>query len=153
MKDEQRGVQMGKPLDPGPPLTAGEEFCPDEPPSAHEYWRASFAAMALGTVLAGGWFVVAVATQRLWGVIVVLIGIALGLTVHRAAGRHRSYVMGAIAAGATLLAGILGYILLWMPFVSASVDRRIEWYHPLMLVLALFVAYRLAGPRATDDTP
>ena len=140
---------MGKPFDPGPPLTPEPEFCECEPPSGLEYAKA--VGMAGAAVLLGGlgWFGVVLATQRLWGFTTVVIGVVAGWAINRAAGRHRSIGLGIIGGVATVFAAITGYSLLWLPFVSGiGVDRQLSWYDMVMGGLGSFVAYRLAGPKA-----
>ncbi len=138
---------MGNRLDPGPPLTAGEEYCATESPSGTEYAKASLVALLLAATGAGVCFGVALATHRLWGVMVVVVGVMIGLAVHHAAGRHRSGALGGIAAGATMIASLAGYSLLWLPFVSPTVDRSLSWVHLVMIGLGLFIAFLMAGPR------
>jgi len=140
---------VGRPLDPGPPLTPDPEFCSCEPPSGTEYAKAS--GMTVLAVLLGGlgWFLVVLVTQRLWGFTTVIVGVAAGWAINQAAGRHRSVTLGAMSAGATLFAAATGYALLWLPFVGGmGIDRQLSWYDLIMSGLGCFVAYRLAGPKA-----
>lgn len=139
---------MSRPLDPGPPLTPGEEFCESDPPSSGEYLRAAGAAVAVVALGAGAWVGIGLLTHRQWGFAAVFLGVAAGWLVHRAAGRHRSKSLGAIAAAAALLAAAAGYGLLWLPQLAPiAVDRQLSWYLLLMAGVGGFVAYRLAGPR------
>lgn len=139
---------MGKPLDPGPPLTPADEFCACEPPSTMEYVKA--AAIATLAVIggAGGWFAVALVARRLLAFPSVLIGAVAGWAIHQVAGRHRSVALGAMAAAATVFAATFGYSLLWMPFVHQPAGSwGLSGYDFLMAGVGGFVAYRLAGPR------
>lgn len=143
---------MNKPLDPGPPLTPEEEYCAHDPPTGAETAKAI--GVAALSVLAGGisWFVIALATQRLWSFVTVGIGVLTGLAMYRAAGRHRSQALGIIAGVATTLASGVGYALLWLPFVrDLPVDKQLSWGHLIMLCVGIFAAYRITGPQATNN--
>jgi hypothetical protein len=144
---------MRKPLDPGPPLTPGNEFCESEPPNGFEYLKAAGAA---GLVVAAGgalWFASALLTGKQWAFTGVVLGVAGGWVVHRAAGRHRSRAVGLMAGASTVLAVALGYGLLWLPFLNHnSANRQFSWYHLFMLGVGAFVAYQLAGPRVPSKS-
>lgn len=145
---------MSRRLNPGPPLTAEEEFCEHAPPTGGETFKAMGTALLITLGGALGWFLVVLATRRLWGFSTVLIGVAAGWTMHQAAGRHRSRTLGILAAVTTVLAPIIGYGMLWLPFVSPDLaDRHFSWYDLAMLALGAFVAYRLAGPKAKTGEP
>jgi hypothetical protein len=139
---------VGRTLNPGPPLKPDPEFCDCEPPSGGEYARA--AGLAFVVMLGGalGSLAVAVVTHRLWNYTTVLVGVAAGWAVNRAAGGHRSATLGIMAGTATLLAAGLGYSLLWLPFVSGvPINRNLALWDLLISGLGAFVAYRLAGPK------
>lgn len=139
---------MGHPFDPGPPLKAGTEYCPCEPPSPAAYAKALGAALL--AILAGsaGWLVIGIVTGRLYSVTAVLIGLLAGWLVHIAAGRLRSIGLGIIAAAASILASGTGYALLWLPFLGKlPIDRQVSWYHLLMVAIGGAVAYSMAGQR------
>lgn len=139
---------MGKPLDPGPPLTPGDEFCESQPPTGLEYLKAAGAAGLV--VVAGGAlsFGITLVTGRQWAFAGVVLGIAAGWLVHRAAGRHRSRGVGLLAGASAFLAAAVGYALLWVPFLNHNgANRQLSWYHLFMTAVGAFVAYQLAGPR------
>ena len=138
---------MSGPLDPGPPLVAGEESCPQDPPTRGEFTRAITIAGIATLCGAAAQFLASLATQRVWGFVTVLFGVVIGLLVNWAAGRHRSVSLGIVAAVATLGAALFGYSLLWLPFVTPPVNRSLTWFHLIMLGVGLFIAYLLAGPR------
>lgn len=138
---------MTRPLDPGPPLTAGDEPCLDAPPTGGEYARAAVIAALASLVGAGGWFLTALVTHRLWGVVSVVIGVVVGMAVHQAAGRHRALALGAIAAAATLAASGVGYALLWLPIVPPAVNRQFTWYQLAVIAIGALISFLLAGPR------
>lgn len=140
---------MSNRLDPGPPLTAGDEFFACAAPTTAEYVKASLVAFLLAAFGAGTSLLVTIATHRVIGVVLVAVGVVIGLAVHRAAGRHRSSAMGAIAAGATMLAASMGYGLLWLPFVSPELSRSLSLVNLATIGLGLFIAFLLAGPRPT----
>lgn len=134
-------------FDPGPPLKPEDEFCACQPPSGTEYVKASGAGLLV--TLAGGaaWFGVVLVTGRLWGFTTILVGLAAGWLINRAAGSHRSLGLGIISGAATVLATLCGYGLLWLPTLAdRPVDRQFSWYDLLMVGLGAFMAYRLAGP-------
>lgn len=137
---------MNRPLDPGPPLTDGNEFCPDDPPSTGEYARAIALATLGALVMGSAWFAVALATGQFWGAALVIMGLVSGLVVLQAS-PHRSAAMGVIAAGAGLAAALLGYGLRWLPVVDPALALGgLSWYHPVLLVVGLGAGYWLAGP-------
>lgn len=139
---------MGNHLQPGPPLIPGEEFCACETPSHVEYLKAVGSALLVMLLGAGGWSGMTVATGRIWSFTTVLLGMAAGWAVHRAAGRHRSRALGIIAGAAAILAVIVGYALLWAPFVRLpSAGWPLGWYDLFMAGLGAFIAFRLAGPK------
>jgi MFS family permease len=139
---------MGKPLDPGPPLTAAEEFCACEAPSTREYVRAVGAAFLVFLAGGLGWLGLAMVLQRLLVIPDVVIGVTAGWVVHQAGGRHRSRALGLLAAAAAMLAPAAGYSALWMPFVrQPSAGWRLNGWDFLMAGVGAFVAYLLAGPR------
>jgi hypothetical protein len=140
---------MGNHMDPGPPLISGDEFCPDDPPTGMETLRAVGTALLVVILGGAGWFVVVLATQRLWGVVMVLVGGLSGYFINQAAGRHRSLTLGLLAGGATLCASALGYGLLFLPFVDGTViNRSLDWTDLIKLAVAMFLAYRLAGAKS-----
>ncbi len=139
---------MSTPLDPGPPMLIQPEYCATDAPTRSEYVRASATAAAAVVVGAVGWLGTALITQRIWGVVIVALGIMIGFAVHWAAGRHRSLYMGLMAAGATLLGPVIGYALLWLPFISPRLDRSVRWSHFVMLAVGSLIAYLLAGKRS-----
>lgn len=138
---------MNRPPDPGPPLTAGPEFCPDDPPSTGEYARAVGLAGLSALVMGCAWFAVALATGQFWGAALTLMGAVSGLVVLQAS-PHRSVAMGAIAVGAGLVAALLGYGLRWLPVVDPALAPGLAWYHPVLLAVGLYAGYWLAGPRS-----
>lgn len=145
---------MSRPLNPGPPLTAEEEFCEHAPPTGMEYLKATGTAVLITLGGALSWFLIVLATRRLWGFSTVIIGVAAGWILNHAAGRHRSRPLGIMAASATVLAAMIGYGMLWLPFVDPKLaDRQFSWYDLVMQALGAFVAYRLAGPKARPNEP
>lgn len=144
---------MRTPLDPGPPLTAEPEYCPDDLPTGLECARGAFIA-TMAALLGGGLQLTAsLLTHRVWGLTTVLVGLGIGVAVYFAAGRHRSRKLGLIASGATLLSAAMGYGLTWLPLVDPAISRTADWYYLIMLGLGLFIAYQMAGPRpgAADE--
>lgn len=143
---------MGNSLNPGPPLTAAPEFCACEPPTTWENVKAAGAALLIACLGAGAQLLVAVTTGRLWVVTTVVVGGVAGWLVNRAAGRHRSVLVGAFAAGGTLLGAAAGYGLLWLPALGVTnLARTAPWYYLALAVLGGFVAYRLASPKTSAD--
>lgn len=140
---------MSKPLDPGPPLLIQPEYCATDSPTRSEYLRAGVTAVAAVAIGALGSMGTAVATQRIWGVVIVALGILIGFGIHWAAGRHRSLYLGLMAVGATLLGPLIGYALLWLPFTSPHLDRSVTWAHLGTLVVGGIIAYLLAGQRSS----
>lgn len=139
---------MSDQSNPGPPLVAEDEFCACQPPSTAEYLKASAAAVAVLLVGAGLWLGVVLLFQRISGMSSVLIALGAGWVVHRAAGRHRSVVMGILAAASGVLAPLLGFVMLWMPFFSNwKLPRQLDWYQLAMIGLGALVAFGVAGPR------
>lgn len=144
---------MGKPLDPGPPLQAPEEYCEADPPNLGDYLKATGITLLVTAGMAVGWFAFAMATRKVWSVVDVVAGLAVGLAVNSAASRHRSSWLGAMAGTGAVLATAIGYSLLWLPFVDpAAVDRQFSWYHLFAVALAAFIAYRLAGPKTQPNS-
>ncbi|HWI60852.1 MAG TPA: hypothetical protein VNT75_03340 [Symbiobacteriaceae bacterium] len=143
---------MSNHFTPGPPLKPEDEFCACEPPSGGEYAKAVGAAFLIVLLGGGGWFGVVLATHRLWGFTTVLVGLAAGWAVNRAAGSHRSPSLGIIGGVATVLATFCGYLLLWLPMLGeAPLDRELSWYDLIMIGLGAFVAYRLSGPKPKSN--
>jgi len=138
---------MKQPPNPGPPLTDGLEICADDRPAFGDYARAVGLSGMVALVTGGGWFALALFTGALWGAVPVLIGILTGLAVLQFS-PHRTVAMGAIAAAAALAAALLGYGLLWLPAVAGAAARALSWYHPVLLMVGMAVAFWLAGPRA-----
>lgn len=133
---------------PGPPLVAEEEFCACQPPSAAEYLKASVTAVAVLLAGAGLWLGTVLLFQRISGMASVLIALGAGWAVHRAAGRHRSLLMGILAAAGGVLAPLLGFAMLWMPlFRDWKLPRQLDWYQLAMIGLGALVAFGVAGPR------
>jgi hypothetical protein len=137
---------MGHSPNPGPPLTPAPEFCPCEPPSGLDLLKAAGVALLVTVLGAAGWFGIVVLTGRFRSLTTVLIGLAAGWLIHRAAGRHRSRTLGFMGAGATVLAAAGGYALLWVPFLHHGAGRALTLYDLFMTGLSALVAYRLAGP-------
>lgn len=139
---------MSNHFDPGPPLKPEDEFCACQPPSGAEYAKAAGAALLTVLIGGAGWFGVVLATHRLWGFTTVLVGLAAGWAVNKAAGSHRSLSLGLIGGVATVLATVCGYVLLYLPSLAERpVDRQFSWYDLIMVGLGVFMAYRLAGPK------
>jgi hypothetical protein len=137
---------------PGPPLLAEPEYCATAAPTASEYLRAAgagFLAAVTGGLLL---FLAAVATNRLWGILAVAIGLACGLAVHRGASRLRSVGLGVLAAICTAAGLGFGYLLLFHPQLLTlltgawPVTGALRWFDLLFNGAALFIAYRTAGP-------
>jgi hypothetical protein len=140
---------MHKRLDPGPPLVPEDEFCACQPPGPAQYLWAIGASFLVALGGAIGWLTITVATQRMWTVTLVLIGLCAGWAVNKAAGRLRSVGLGVIAVVAAVIGGLGGYALLWLPFIdSRAIDRQLDWEHLLILALAGFIAYRMSGPKS-----
>jgi len=136
---------MSRPLDPGPPLLIQPEYCATDSPTRSEYMRAGLTAVAAIGVGALGSMGTALATQRIWGVVIVALGILIGFAIHWAAGRHRSVYLGLVAVCATVLGPVIGYAMLWLPFASPTLDRSLTWSHLGMMVVGSLIAYLLAG--------
>lgn len=133
---------------PGPPLIAQDEFCACQPPTAKEYLKASAAALLIIVAGAGAWLGLVLLLQRISSLAGVLIALAAGWVIHRAAGRHRSLALGILAAACSVLAPLLGFTLLWLPIFSRlKLPRQLHWYHLIMLALGALAAYGVAGPR------
>jgi|GEM_PF-2584875 len=133
---------------PGPPLTPAEEYCACQPPSTGEYLKALAASLLFSLAAAGAWLLVTLVMQQISGLTSVLIGLAAGWTVHRAAGRHSSTALGVVAATASILASLVGFALLWLPALArVPLTRRLTWYELLLIGLGALVAYRQAAPR------
>lgn len=139
--------------DPGPPLLAEEEFCPYAAPTRGEILRAILVGALMVLTGSVAQLAAALITQRVWGLVTVGVGIITGFAVHEAAGRHRSVLVGAVAAGSTLGASLIGYGFYWIPLLPRTVDRTVTLYHLIMLGLGLFIAYLLSGPRIGSDDP
>lgn len=140
---------MGTPYNPGPPLTPEEEFCECQPPSGLDYVKA--AGMALLTILAGGvvWLGVALVIHRPSGFTTVIVGFGAGWAIHWAAARRRSVALGIIAGAATVLAGLAGYVLTWLPLVRPITGSRpLSWFDLIIAGLGAFAAYRIASPKS-----
>jgi hypothetical protein len=134
-------------------LTPGDEFCKCEPPTGWENIKAVAAALGTAAVGAAAQFGVTLATGRVWDISTIAIGGLVGWLVHQAAGRHRSVLIGAVAAGATALACGAGYGLLWLPSLHrAAVAQAVGWFYLPMVALGGFVAYRLAGPITSSES-
>lgn len=134
--------------DPGPPLIAEEEFCACQPPSTMEYVKGSSAALLALVAGAVVWLGLVLLLQRISGLAAVLIALGTGWLVHRAAGRHRSAGLGIVAGAASVLASLLGFALLWLPYFDRwNLPRQLDWYQLSMIGLGALVAYGLAGPR------
>lgn len=133
---------------PGPPLTAEEEFCACQPPTTGEYVRAFGAAFLLLIAGAGLWLGLVLLFQRISAASAVPIAAGVGWAIHRAAGRHRSLALGILAAVSAILATLAGFALLWLPaFARLPLARQLDWYHLAMLGLGALFAFSLAGPR------
>jgi len=139
---------MSRHINPGPPLLIQPEYCATDPPTRLEYVKAL--ATAAVTVAVGSITLMATAliTQRVWGVVIVALGIVIGFAIHWAAGRHRSMYIGLIAVGATLLGPLIGYAMLWLPVISHPIDRTVNLSQPSMLALGSLIAYLLTGQRS-----
>lgn len=138
---------MGKPLDPGPPLTAADEFCACEAPGTGAYVKAAGTAVVISMIGAGAWGGLAVTFGKVLAVPTVLIALAAGWSVQAAAGRHRSIALGIIAAVATLAAAAAGYLLLQLPAVHPPAGGwHLNLYDFIMAGVATFLAFRVAGP-------
>lgn len=137
---------------PGPPLLMDPEYCPQSDPTAAEYAHA--AAMGLLAALGGSavWFLMVLATGRLWGILSMGMGLLCGWTVHQAAARHRSVGTGVLASAYTALGLGLGHWLLFNPNLLARLVQApaaveaLRWFDLLFGLGALFIAYRTAGP-------
>lgn len=142
---------MSRPIDPGPPLLIPPEYCATDFPTRSEYLRAGATAAAAVAIGALGSMGTALITQRIWGVVIVALGILIGFAIHWAAGRHRSLYLGLMAVGATLLGPLIGYALLWLPFTAPNLDRSVTWSHLGMMVVGSFIAYLLSGQRLSSQ--
>lgn len=139
---------MGNPLNPGPPLDPGEEYCEADAPSGVEKARAVGAALLVTLAAAGSILLIGLVTGRTWAFAALVVGVAQGWAVNNAANRHRSRFLGIVAAGATFFSHAAGYLLLWLPLEALQkVSRSLSWYDLVMIGISVFVAYRLSGPR------
>ncbi|MDB4898032.1 MAG: hypothetical protein JWN15_4294 [Firmicutes bacterium] len=141
---------MGKPLDPGPPLTVADEFCACEAPGTAEYIKAVGAAVLISLIGAASWCGVAVAAGHTMAFPSVVIGLATGWSVNAAARLHRTVALGLIAAVATLLAASGGYLLLLrLPAVpQPTAGWPLNVYDFVMAGVAAVLAFWVAGPGA-----
>jgi hypothetical protein len=138
-------VDTRKP-NPGPPLAPVDEFCACQAPSGMEYLRAGGTALLVVLLGAGAIAGAALLSGQTWSVLTALVGLGLGLAVHRAAGLHRSVWLGVIAAAGTGLATGVGYLSLTLS--GSRISWGVAWTHLLMVAVGALVAYRLAGPSA-----
>lgn len=137
---------MNVPQNPGPPLTAGDEYCACAPPTAAEYAKAAGIAFLIAIGGVAACLGLALLTARLWSVTSVVVGVCAGLAIYRAAGRHRSVGLGIMAACTTILTAVTGYALLWLPvFNRTAVNRELTWYHIAIVAAASIMAYGFTG--------
>ncbi|MGE5672858.1 MAG: hypothetical protein ACM3XM_03100 [Mycobacterium leprae] len=140
---------MSKPLNPGPPLVAGDEFCPDAPPTIAGYIKASLAALLVVAAGAAASLALALYTGHFYAAVVAVTGLFAGWFIRLAADCRRSLVLGIMAASTTLCSLVGGYGLLLLPLVNAGATTitSAPWSYLLSTAAGLFLAYRIAGPR------